>query len=175
MAILLSSSPLDTRLADKRRHPAIYREAPSSATIEQLTDREFLRALRAAATGTVYVQLEQTYNARLDELQRLRLLENGWDSYGAPAPQEASFAAAKQALALLRLLRALPDAIRASNDGGIGICFTAAAKYAHIEFLNTGEACALMYGANDEPQVWDLSIGDDLAATWKRIRAYLQS
>jgi hypothetical protein len=131
--------------------------------------------LRQAAEGAVYVQLEQTYNARLDELSRLRRFEKNWDSYGSDAPEETAISAASQSLTTLRSLQAMPGAMRPSNEGGVGVCFTEGAKYAHIEFSNNGEAFAVMYGPTDEPQVWELPEPFDIPATWTRIRAYLQS
>jgi hypothetical protein len=177
MPILLPPSPFDAAAADRRRHPAIYLEAPSSATSEpsRPTDKAFLAALSEAARGTVFFRLEQTYNARLDELSRLRSLERDWDSYGSAVPHESAISEAAKSLITLKGLQAMPDAIRPSNEGGVGVCFIEGAKYAHIEFSNNGEAFAMMYGPADDPQVWELAEPVDIAATWTRIRAYLQS
>lgn len=177
MPYLLPPNPADYLAADRRRHPAIYLEAPSSATIDpsRPTDRAFLTALQDLASGAIYVQVEQAYNARLDELSRLRVLENGWDSYGSAPPTEAAISLATRSLEALKQFLAIPAAIRPSNEGGVGVCFTEGAKYAHIEFLNNGEAYAVMYGSSDDPQVWEITEPGNAAAAWTRIRAYLQS
>jgi len=121
------------------------------------------------------MQAEQAYNARRDELSLLRVLEEGWDSYGSAAPAEVAISVAERSLETLKALHAVPAAIRPSNEGGVGVCFTEGAKYAQIEFLNNGEMYALMYGSADEPQVWEIPEPADVATAWTRIRAYLQS
>src|ERR1700686_2456998 len=126
MPVLLPLSPIEISASDQRRHPAIYREEPSSAVAYPMrqTERAFLDALRQVAETAVYVQVEQAYNARFDELLRFRALEVVWDSHGATPPQDAAINAAERSLAALKQVQAIPVAIRPSNEGGVGVCFT---------------------------------------------------
>jgi hypothetical protein len=131
--------------------------------------------LNQVAETAIYQQLEQTYNARFDELWSLQSLEADWDSYDAPPPEARAIKAAERSLEELKRARAMPVAVRPSNEGGVGICFTSSDKYAQIEFLNNGEAFALMYGAADEPKVWQIDRATAFGGVWDLIRAYLQS
>ncbi len=102
-------------------------------------------------------------------------LQKDWDSYSADAPTPLAINAAERALEILRHLNAEPAAVLPSADGGVGICFNNGGKYGQLEFLNNGEAHALLYGGVDGPQAWqiDLTEPDAMREAWKRVRAYL--
>ena len=179
MALLAPPSQImDYENAERRRHPAIFSEAPSSAQLgPQRLDEIYLAQLLASSARSCYVELEQAFISLRDQLSALRSIETGWDSYRAPAPNAVSLAAAEAALGTLRMLNARPDGVLPSADGGIGICFTQGGRYAHIEFENTGDAWTLMYGPTGTPESWQLpsNNADSITAAWARISAYLQS
>jgi hypothetical protein len=174
MAILVAAV-MDQMSADRRRHPAIYAEAPSSAQqgLPEI-DAIYLNELHSAASSSTF-RTEQIYFALLDQLRSTANLQPGWDSYMAEAPNPLARRAAEKALEILRHLKAEPAAVLPSADGGIGICFNNGTKYGQLEFLNNGEAHALIYGGEPAPQAWqiDLSQRDALTEAWKRIGAHL--
>jgi hypothetical protein len=178
MAFIAASTTLDYVNAERRRHPAIFREAPSSPQSgPKRLDLIFLTQLQQISKASVFTRLEQRYSMLRDQLASMRLVTRGWDSYDAPPPGESSVRAAEQALNALRALNAEPDAVLPSADGGVGICFIHGPRYAHVEILNSGEWHALMYGGtNDPPEMWRIaSVNPDaLRETWSRISAYLQ-
>lgn len=178
MAYLNPAQLMDFDNAERRRHPAIYREVPSSPQLGPgPTDRMFLGELLKASAQSRYLELEQKFAALRDQLSNLRSLETGWDSYSSPVPNAAAMAAADAALYVLRGLNAQPTAILPSADGGVGICFIQSEQYAHIEFENSGDAWALMYGPNNPPETWQL-VSDDVGSirdAWSRISARFQS
>ena len=177
MAFLASVQLADYENAERRRHPAIFLELPPSAQFgPQKTDEIYLRQLRASAERSRYVELEQAFTSLRDQLVTLRLLQNGWDSYRAPAPNGTALLAAEAALDVFRSLNVQPTAVLPSADGGVGICFARDQSYAHIEFENTGDAWVVVYGPNKSPETWQLLTRDiiSLRAAWNRISAYLQ-
>ncbi len=179
MALLAPPSQImDYENAERRRHPAIFGEAPSSTQLgPQRLDEIYLAQLLATSARSRYVELEQAFISLRDQLSALRSIETGWDSYRAPAPNEVALAAAEEALNTLRMLNARPDGVLPSADGGIGICFTQRGRYAHIEFENTGDVWTLMYGPTGTPDSWQLPSNNinSITAAWTRISAYLQS
>jgi len=71
---------------------------------------------------------------------KLRALEDGWDSYGAPKPTDNSIHQAALILKYLLDLRCPPDRILASAEGGVAIIFKGVEiKRALIEVLNGGD------------------------------------
>jgi hypothetical protein len=171
---------MDYDNAEKRRHPAIYGEVPSSPQLGPegtWTERVFLSQLLAASNLSRYVELEQAFTLLKDQLSRLRTLKTDWDSYRAPAPNEGALAASEAALGVLRSLNVQPTAILPSADGGVGICFTQNQRYAHIEFENSGGTWVLTFGAETPAQTWQLPSNNEesIREVWGRISASLQS
>jgi len=178
MACVLPYHQLDYENAERRRYPAIFREAPSSRQLgPQPLDEIYRDQLLSLTVDSRYFELEHVYTRLRDQLAALRLLPDGWDGYCAVAPNEVSIDIASRAIDVLRKANADPTAILPAADGGAGICFMKDEHYAHIEFGNSGEAWALMYGPSGPPQTWQLGStnADAITATWTRINAYLQS
>lgn len=179
MALLIPVDDLsDLMNADRRRHPAIYGEAPSSNQLgPDPTASRYLAELLESANGSASMRIEQAYSSLGDQLSSLKMLESGWDSYSAPKPSDSAINATEQALQDLRRLYAEPAAVMPSADGGVGICFVKGRRLAQVEFLNNGEAHALMYGGEGSPQAWQVPLErtDGIKQTWMTISAYLQS
>jgi hypothetical protein len=158
---------MDYENAERGRHPAIFREAPSSAQLgPHRSDEPF----------SWYLELEQAFTSLRDQLSTLRALGVGWDGYRAPAPAATALEAAQRALAVLRLVNAKPSAVVPAVDGGVGICFVKENRYAHLEFANDGDVWVLMYGPTGSPESWQLASGDtgSIREGWTRISAHLQ-
>lgn len=163
--------------AERRRHPAIFGEAPSSELLgPQRQEFMYLRELVESSRGSQYVGLEQAYFELRDQLTLLNGVGENWDTYNAPAPSPDSIGAAGRALDILRGLNAQPSGIVPSAEGGVGICFIRGQAYAHIEFLNDSSVYGMMYAPGKGPQNWQLGAAsaDSIQETWNRIRAYLQ-
>jgi hypothetical protein len=169
---------MDFENADRRGHPAIFSEAPSSAQFGPVRlDAIYLGQLRATADRSRYMELELAFTSLRDQLSSLRALGAAWDGYRAPAPSAPALESAGRALRLLRVANAKPSVVLPSADGGVGICFVEEQRYAHMEFTNDGEAWVLMYGLTGPPESWQLHSGDadSISEAWNRISAYLQS
>jgi hypothetical protein len=175
MAIFVAPNVADLINADRRRHPAIYGEAPSSAQLgTPRIDAIYLEELQKTASSNA-VRKEQLYSRLRDQLQSLESLEPGWDSYAAPPPAPLARREAQRSLEILRHLNAEPAAVLPSVDGGVGICFNNGDRYGQLEFLNDGEAHALLYGGTNGSLAWQIDLADTnaLRQAWTRISAYL--
>ncbi len=172
---LLVRPAIDQMNADKRRHPAIYAEAPSSIQQgEPRIDAIYLAQL-VEIQRSAFFRAEHLYNHLRDQLSATATLTDGWDGYTAEPPAAGAIEAAERVLGTLRSLNAKPAAILPSSDGGIGICFNNGNRYGQLELLNDGEIHALLYGGEGGPQAWqvDMTLPTAIQETWKRIGAYL--
>lgn len=80
------------------------------------------------------------------DFDKLRALEDGWDSYDAPKPSENSIIQASTILKYLVDLHLGPERILASADGGVALIFKGVEiRRALIEILNGGEITTLLY------------------------------
>ena len=77
---------------------------------------------------------------------KLRKLEDGWDSYDAPKPTESSISKSSEIIGHLISLDFSPVRVMASADGGVAIIFNGIGiRRALIEVLNGGEITTLLY------------------------------
>jgi len=180
MAVFVAAPIADLMNVDKRRHPAIFGEAPSSGQLGEpqidaiyLLDAIYLGELQASATSET-IRREQLYSKLRDDLRLLERLEAGWE-HEVEAPTHLARREAERALEIFKHLNAEPVAVLPSVDGGVGICFNNREKYGQVEFLNNGEAHALLYGGPVGAQAWQINLGETnaLREAWKRISVYL--
>ena len=172
MAYLAPAQLMDYENAARGRHPAIFREPPSSAQPgPRRLDELYLKQLRATSEGSWYMELEQAFTLLREQLSALRALGAGWDGYRAPAPAASALKAAQRALTVLRFVNAKPSAVVPAVDGGVGICFVRESRYAHIEFANDGDVWVVMYGPTGSPESWRLASSDTDSITqgWTQI------
>jgi hypothetical protein len=101
-------------------------------------------------------------------LSSLTTLPHNWDSYGAPAPNQAAIANAARVLDSLQYFELSIVRILASAEGGIGICFVQGDSYADIECSNEGEFMGVRYVGAGAPTLIDIDGSDS------SIRAGLQ-
>jgi hypothetical protein len=78
-----------------------------------------------------------------DSLDALKTLEDGWDSYSAPAPSHAAIENAKALANEADTLHTTPERVEPSAMGGVGVTFSAGEREVVIEFYNSGTAHAL--------------------------------
>jgi len=75
MALLSQAQLIDYDTAERRRHPAIYREVPSSAQIDPVETNEiFKQQLLSSSHQSRYFELEQAFIELRDQMARLRLV-----------------------------------------------------------------------------------------------------
>jgi len=98
------------------------------------------------------------------KLQGLSQLNQGWDSYKAPAPTPLALRTAESYLDILRLVRWEPARLDASVMGGVGITHRVGTRKVYVEFYNDGKVHAL-FSDRDRPR--------DMETT--RIRTDVQS
>jgi len=92
----------------------------------------------------------------IDALPALCQIGEGWNSYASPPPNGDSASRAADILKRLNPTNLIPDAIRASAEGGIAIVFTSGRRNrAVIEALNNGEQFLLMYDLDGRNQTLD--------------------
>jgi len=120
---------------------------------------EFLRAVEQGR----FMQLQ---------LQRLHGLRPGWDSYGAAPPNAAAFTRADEVLRTAQQQRIDVTRIVPSAEGGIGICFVAAGRYAHIEASNDGELTLVMFSGTDPAEISEIQNEPALVEALHHIRQY---
>ena len=80
------------------------------------------------------------HRASIDSLLRL---EDGWDSYNAPAPNAIAAEGARMGLECAREAGAVLWCVSPSSVGGIGLVFSVPKRYADIEFFNDGEVAMI--------------------------------
>jgi hypothetical protein len=100
-----------------------------------------IRTLQAIHRRSVLTDLIE----RASELGRLN---QGWNSYSAPAPTPAAIGNAKTLLTLASVAGIIPERIEPSAMGGVGVTFTAGSREVVVEFYNAGNAHAL-FSEND--------------------------
>lgn len=134
-------------------------------------DRIYLKMVQETVERSQFLTAERTFAEYQSKLAEVRRYEDGWDSYDAPAPNERAITQAKQILEQLRQANLTPDAVEASAEGGIGICFMDGDKYAHFECFNDGEITGVVYQGQNEPVVWEAQSAD-ITDSIERIRDY---
>jgi hypothetical protein len=110
------------------------------------------------------------------KLVALARLKSNWDSYGAPAPNNAAVQNADRVLGIMLPFDLASVSIVPSAEGGIGFCFARGERYADIEFSNDGEILGVRYAGMDPPVLiqtdgTDVSIGAALEEVRHHIRA----
>lgn len=115
------------------------------------------------------------FDLHFTRLHELQSLEEGWDSYGASAPQPRAIEAASMVLKHLQELQFLPDRVLASADGGVAIAFISNTKNRAVaEFLNSGEIIGLLYDLAGNSKTIELDDLDRLDDFLGEIRSHLR-
>jgi hypothetical protein len=86
---------------------------------------------------------EEKQSKWLAELDALRTLDDGWDSYSAPAPHSTAIENAKTLLSEADKLGLTAEHVEPSAMGGVGVTFCTNSHEVVIEFYNRGTAHAL--------------------------------
>lgn len=104
---------------------------------------EFRQAIANRSVGQLTVGNARGSRELLAELDALKKLPHGWDSYSAPAPSPAAVRNAKALLIEAAKLGAEPERVEPSAMGGVGVTFSAGRREVVVEFYNNATAHAL--------------------------------
>jgi hypothetical protein len=134
------------------------------------------RALIDSREGSEYIR-RRIAEVELDnKLIKLACVKPGLNMYeGEPPSQDALRTASLLGRTFIGY-GLIPDAVTASSEGGIAICFMRNQKYADVECLNSGEILAVRYSAADDPAAWEIrpdAVASD--ATAKTFSEYLSA
>jgi hypothetical protein len=124
--------------------------------------------------GVPKQQEENDWYARAaDKLQKLSVLPENWNSYGAHAPNQVAITSAKQFLGELNSRNLEPSRIVASAANGVSLCFFRPQKYAEIECYNTGESVAIIKDTSSNwRDIWEI---ESIQSSVGRIQDFLET
>jgi hypothetical protein len=112
--------------------------------------------------------------ARLkQQLDRLRQLGFGWDSYEAEPPNDTAYKLAEALFDRIQEYRLDVTKLVPAAEGGIGICFVEGQRYAHIEASNDGDLTLLMMEGRGHSEIREINGLAEAPAAIRRIREYL--
>ncbi len=108
---------------------------------------------------------------RLEELGKL---EEGWNGYGAAAPNDLAISLAKSVLRRLAETGLPAPRVSPSAEEGICLSFRNANLYADIECFNSGEIVAATSDGRGQQNVWEADSGrQEITQTARRIGTHL--
>lgn len=88
-----------------------------------------------------------------DKIESMNTLEDGWDSYRAPAPSADAINQATVFLEEVTKSEVVLSRLAPSVAGGVGFTFKFADRKIYVEFRNTGSAHALFSDGVSDPLV----------------------
>lgn len=107
------------------------------------------------------IRISPDWNNLFQKIDTISDLEEGWNGYCSPAPDENAAQSAKRFLEVMKANDFAPTRIAASVVGGVGITCRSRVRKVYVEFFNNGEISALF--ADDKSQVmYTQRISDDL-------------
>ena len=152
------ADPFETRAGELRVKEELFGDARA------VTNRRGQQIIREAFSSVEsdlrLSPMVERYAGLLARIDKLRSLPDNWDSYGAPTPAPFTRRYADTAVRHTFELRCLPDAIIASAEGGVALCWDRAERHAYIEFDNEGAAIYARYSGQDEPLLREFSPDD---------------
>ena len=113
------------------------------------------------------------WNHIMDRLHYLSQLPDNWDGYGTETPNSTTVTRSGKALSILQTMGFAPSGIVPSAENGLAIVFQDDARYADIEFFNTGEIFVGMTPPAGEPIVIEIRPEEaDITHALERIRLF---
>jgi hypothetical protein len=142
----------------------------------ELTDNDLYTKsnakLRERSRNSEFLRIVDQQRQQELQIQSLQELRFNWNSYNAEPPNATAFARTHQVLATARKQRIEVTRIVPSAEGGIGVCFVAGNRYAHIEASNDGELTFVMFSGNDPAQMGEIQDEQALVEALNRIRQH---
>jgi len=117
-------------------------------------------------------QIRTQFCAEDPRIVSLRLFQNNWDGYGAPAPTSESITRARSILSSLTEDKFLVDRVIPSAAGGVFIYMKASDCIADIEVFNSGEIIASTSWPRKPGEVWEFNEIES-GETFERIHSFL--
>jgi hypothetical protein len=177
-----SAPSIDVRLRDKLRASAsagrfrkvgpgecVFGAGGSSVTLDR----------GESSAGRFFVVSRSNHNSWIvecdRELDRLKDLQQDWDSYGAAPPNTTAIALAKTVVRELAAANLRQFRVEPSVEEGICISFRRGDIYADIETFNSGEVVAAFSDGKGTPLVREVeSTGDGIRQATRWIREHLK-
>ncbi len=156
-----------------RELPAVYGTYVGRELFDDDLYRQSNTSLRERTRLSEFLRTFEERLVQDQQIRQLRGLQKGWDSYDAEPPNDTAFALIDRVLGAAQEQRIVITRIVPSAEGGIGACFVAGSRYAHIEASNDGELTLVMFSGNDPAQVSEIQ--DDqpaLVEALNRIRQH---
>jgi hypothetical protein len=154
---------MEAELCRRRPSSAFYRGASdiiaASDAWETIASR-WIAELKESEYRSEFLAIEAEQLILEHKLAKVRSYPDNWDTYGAPGPALNTAAATERLLRRAFSVKVIPDSIVASAEGGIATYFFKGDKSAYVEYRNSGEAVAVMYGRTDDPIVREIDDGE---------------
>jgi len=121
-------------------------------------------------TATVLLAKAQS---RLSELAQIG---SNWDTYGAPAPNQAALETAVRVLEHMNPFDLMLANIVPSAEGGVGFCFSRGDRYADIESSNDGDIIGVRYIGMQTPVLIETDGTDaSIEAALQQVRNHIRA
>jgi hypothetical protein len=119
---------------------------------------DFLRSIRLP--DRFYSTPNRKWDDLFQKLNSYSQLKDGWNSYAAPRPSLTAISNARNFLNVLYVVaKLLPNRVRPSSVGGIGITFRNQGRKAYVEFLNNRRTHVLLSDGVGDPETYEASEG----------------
>jgi hypothetical protein len=138
--------------------------------------KEGERELGNAVMGSVFWAATVLRGKAQSKLFELEHLGSNWDSYGAPAPNNAAVQNAVRILEMMQPFDLAFTSIVPSAEGGIGFCFARGEFYADIESSNEGEILGVRYAGMEAPVLIQIDGTDNsIKAALEEVRNHIRA
>lgn len=138
-------------------------------------DQPYSRSFINSKSKSIYNNL-QSISTLFTELEILSKLDDNWDSYNAPKPNQLSINNVEHLLSSFIEENYPPHSILPSVEGGISLIFKNNELYVEIECDNDGDIIACYSNRKDEPLIWDIETGEEnILQTIQKIRSLLEN
>jgi hypothetical protein len=159
----------------KIRFPSVIESSAVGAASQEL-ETEVARDLEKTVSGSVFwaaTVLRAKAQSRLFELAQIG---SNWDTYGAPAPNEAALENAVRVLEHMKPFDLMLASIVPSAEGGVGFCFSRDDRYADIESSNDGDIIGVRYIGKQPPVLIETDGTDDsIEAALQQVRNHISA
>ena len=154
---------MEAELCRRRPPSAFYRSASDIIAMSdawKVITAGWIAALQESEYRSEFLAIEAEQLILEQKLAIVRSYPDDWDTYGAPGPALNTGTATERLLKRAFAVKVIPDSIVASAEGGIATYFFKGDKSAYVEYRNSGEAVAVMYGQTDDPIVREIDDGE---------------